>query len=165
MTLPKLTRNELTPEQAELYDTILSGPRAKGPFALVDADGALTGPFGPMLHAPGVGGPLQELGAAVRFRTGLTDRVREIAILSVAHATGSEFEQRAHESIARSIGVTEEELAALADGTFTSGDPLEAAAYAVGRGGPVPEGVDPRSTVELVVLAGYYRTLAQLMES
>jgi 4-carboxymuconolactone decarboxylase len=55
---------------------------------------------------------LQELGAAVRFRTRMTDRTREIAILTVATATGSEFERYAHELIGRAAGLTETELAA-----------------------------------------------------
>lgn len=167
MRFPKLTRAELTPEQAELYDAIVGGPRASGPFPLQDADGSLTGPFGVMLHAPGVGGPLQELGAAVRYRTVLSDRVREIAILSVAAATGCAFERHAHEPIGRAAGLTEAELAALADGSFTSDDPVESAAHALGER-PLTEQeyrtLGAQRVVELVVLFGYYRTLAQLMD-
>ena len=86
MRLASLTKDQLDPEQLELYQRILGGPRASGPqhFALTDESGALVGPFGIMLHAPALGRPLQDLGAAIRYQTGLSARVREIAILSVA---------------------------------------------------------------------------------
>jgi 4-carboxymuconolactone decarboxylase len=178
--LPRLTKAELDVEQLALHRLITSGPRTSGPqlVELQDAHGALNGPFGVMLHAPSIGGPLQELGAAVRFRTRLTDRTREIAILTVATATGSEFERYAHELIGQAAGLTETELSALRNGEFTSTDPTETSAYAVCRR---LLDVDPREPwsdeeyaaaanalgredlIELTVLVGYYRTLAQLM--
>jgi len=180
LRLPRLSKAELDEEQLNLHRLITEGPRTSGPqlVELQDAHGALNGPFGVMLHAPSIGGPLQELGAAVRFRTRMTDRAREIAILTVATATGSEFERYAHELIGQAAGLTEPELAALRDGSFTSTDPTETAAYAVCRR---LLDIDPRepwrdeeyeaaadtlgreSLIELTVLVGYYRTLAQLM--
>jgi 4-carboxymuconolactone decarboxylase len=177
--LPRLRPAELNDEQLALYQQITSGPRAAGPqhFALQDEHGALNGPFGVMLHAPGIGGPLQELGAAVRYRTSMSDRIREIAILTVATATGSEFERYAHESVGRAVGLSEDEMHALRTGTFTSPAPVEEAAYALCRrlqGDPRPlddgeyqaaaEVLGHADIVELVVLVGYYRTLAQLMD-
>ena len=93
-----LTPAELNVEQQALYDSIVTGPRAQGPqlFALQDDEGRLNGPFGLMLHVPGLGSALQELGSAVRYRTAMTARIREIAILTVAAATESEFERYAH---------------------------------------------------------------------
>jgi 4-carboxymuconolactone decarboxylase len=178
--LPRLTKAELSEEQLNLHRLITEGPRAAGPrlVELQDAHGALNGPFGVMLHAPAIGGPLQELGAAVRYRTRMTDRTREIAILAVATATGSKFERYAHERIGQSVGLTEAELSALRDGTFTSADPTEASAYAVCRGlldadprqpwsdeeyAAAVEVLSREGVLELTVLVGYYRTLAQLM--
>jgi 4-carboxymuconolactone decarboxylase len=176
-----LTEAELTEEQLDLRRAITSGPRAAGPqlFELQDEHGALNGPFGVMLHAPSLGGPLQELGAAVRYRTRLSDRSREVAILATATATGSEFERYAHEPIGRAAGLTAPELAGLRDGTFTSADPTEAAVYAVCRRlldvdprqpwndeeyAAAAGTLDPEGLLELTVLVGYYRTLAQLMQ-
>ena len=178
--LPRLTKAELNEEQLDLHRLITSGPRASGPrlVELEDVRGALNGPFGVMLHAPALGGPLQELGAAVRFRTRMTDRTREIAILAVATATGSEFERYAHERIGRAAGLTGTELSALRDGAFTSADPTEATAYALCRrlldADPrqpcsdeeytaAAEVLSPAGILELTILVGYYRTLAQLM--
>ena len=179
--LPRLSKAELDEEQLSLHRLIAEGPRTSGPqlVELQDAHGALNGPFGVMLHAPSIGGPLQELGAAVRFRTRMTDRTREIAILTVATATGSEFERYAHELIGHAAGLTESELAALRDGSFTSTDPTESAAYAVcrrlldvdprqpwndGEYAAAADAVGREGLIELTVLVGYYRTLAQLMQ-
>lgn len=179
--LPRLSKVELDEEQLTLHRLITEGPRTSGPqlVELQDAHGALNGPFGVMLHAPSIGGPLQELGAAVRFRTRMTDRTREIAILTVATTTGSEFERYAHELIGHAAGLTEPELSALRDGSFTSTDLTETAAYAACRR---LLDIDPRQPwndeehaaaadalgheclIELTVLVGYYRTLAQLMQ-
>src|ERR1019366_6431653 len=87
--------SELDPEQKSLYDCITEGPRAQGPkhFDLTRDDGALLGPFNAMLLSPHLGSALQELGGAVRFRTGLSARTREIAILTVATCWNSPFER------------------------------------------------------------------------
>ncbi|MDT0307535.1 carboxymuconolactone decarboxylase family protein [Streptomyces sp. DSM 44917] len=176
--LPRLTPADLDDEQRALRRSITSGPRAAGPqqFALQDAGGALNGPFGVMLHAPALGGPLQALGAAVRYRTRMSDRVREIAILAVAAATDCAFERYAHERVGRAAGLTDPELAALRAGTFTSADPAETAAYALCRRllrddrpwgdadyAAAEDGLGRAGVLELTVLVGYYRTLAQLM--
>lgn len=179
MRLPDLTPADLTDEQRVLHERISAGPRARGTqhFALTTEDGALTGPFGVMVHEPALGGPLQELGSAVRHHTRLSERVREIAILAVAAATGSAFEQHAHERVGRAVGLTDDELAALAGGTFTSTDPVEDAAHAFSRRLLADRsrltdtdyadivGILGTTTItELVVLVGYYRTLAQLLD-
>lgn len=178
MRLPRLTPADLDPEQRDLRERIVGGPRASGPrlFDLEHDDGTLTGPFGVMLHHPVLGAPLQEVGAALRYRTGLPDRTREIAILAVAAATDSAFERHAHEAVGRSVGLTDAELTALAEQRFTSTDPAEQAAYDLCRrllaGDPVlaDEGYDALARVlgqpaitELTVLVGYYRLLADLM--
>ena len=178
MRLPDLRPEDLDPEQRELYDDIVGGPRGAGPrhFPLTTPDGALTGPFGVMVHGPALGRPLQELGSAVRYATGLTDRVREIAILAVAAATGSAFEQHAHERVGRAVGLTDDELGELSASTFSPDDRVERSAYDLCRrlldGDPhlsEAEYADlvgvlgTTTTTELIVLVGYYRTLADLM--
>jgi 4-carboxymuconolactone decarboxylase len=109
MRLAVLSSDTMTPEQVGLYREILSGPRGQGPRAVLLATGAggLAGPFNTMLYAPDVGHALQELGAAIRFRTQLTSRVREMAILVVAQAWDSAYERASHEPIGRDAGLTE----------------------------------------------------------
>jgi 4-carboxymuconolactone decarboxylase len=129
-----------------------------------------------MLYAPAVGQALQELGAAIRFRTTLSPRIREMAILVVAQAWDSDYERSSHEPIGREAGLTAPEIEALRAGTdpgFT--DDRERVAYSAVRslvGIGVPADLDDaqyavavaalgeRALVELSTLVGYYATLA-----
>jgi len=175
MRLAVLSSEEMTPEQVGLYREILGGPRGQGPRAVLLSSGAggLAGPFNAMLYAPEVGHALQELGAAIRFRTRLAPRVREMAILVVAQAWDSGYERSSHEPIGREAGLTEPEIEALrvgADPGFA--DEQERVAYAVVRALTGPGDLDDeqyagavaalgeRALVELSALVGYYATLA-----
>ena len=66
--------------------------------------------------ARGSGSALQDLGAAVRYRSRLTDRAREIAILVVAHHWHSAFEIYAHEAVGAAAGLSAGELTLAARG-------------------------------------------------
>jgi 4-carboxymuconolactone decarboxylase len=168
-----LRPDELTDAQRPLYDVIVGGPRAQGPqhFALTASDGSLRGPFDALLLSPAVGTALQELGAAVRYSTQLTDRARELAILLVAARWRSSFERDSHEAIARALGFTDVELAALQDedarpfgGTellvartvlgLLDGD-LDDALWA-----EASAAIGEQVMFELTALVGYYSTLA-----
>jgi 4-carboxymuconolactone decarboxylase len=175
--LPRLTPDELDDAQRAVYDGIAGGDRAKGPqhFPLTAPDGSLNGPFGLMLHAPSIGAALQELGGRIRFHTDLTARIREIAILQVAQATGSAFEWWAHERVGRAAGLRDAEVTTLSLGAFRSPDPVENAAAefcanllssSVVTDDEYCSATAVFSTeqlIDLTVLVGYYRTLAALM--
>lgn len=167
--------DELDGDQREVYDAIAGGPRAEGPqhFALVDDIGRLHGPFNAMLAAPAVGAALQQLGAAIRYQTCLSDRVRESAILQVAAHHRSAFEWHAHERIGRAQGLSDGEISVLGTGdipeTFT---PLERAAAAVVHAllasrdlddecfAAARDHLDERALMELITLVGYYELLS-----
>ncbi|WNM25575.1 carboxymuconolactone decarboxylase family protein [Demequina capsici] len=171
--VPDLTPERLDAEARALYDAIAGGPRAAGPqhFALTRQDGSLRGPFNAMLLAPGIGGALQEVGAALRYRGSLNDRAREIAILLVAAHWRSAFEQESHEAVGRAHGLTDHEIealrmrdasafsgveAAVADAVLAllAGD-LDDEAWATAEAALGAEVV-----FELTALVGYYATLA-----
>ena len=173
--LPWFHPDELDAERRAVYDAIAGGRRAAGPqaFQLTDARGRLEGPFNAMLVSPGLGMALQELGAAVRYRTSLTDRAREIAVLALAALRRSDFEWYAHERVGRRAGVTEEELAALRDGGVPATlSEIERAVLDVSRALAVDGDLDDQAyadaeavlgrgvLVELVLLVGYYDLLA-----
>ena len=176
MRLPVLSSEEMTPEQLDLYRAILGGPRGQGPRAVLLASGAggLAGPFNAMLYAPPVGHALQELGAAIRFRSQLAPRIREMAILVVAQAWDSGYERASHEPIGREAGLTEPEIEALGAGADPGfADKQEQVAYSVVRAltGPAADLDDEEydtavavlgepALVELSALVGYYATLA-----
>jgi 4-carboxymuconolactone decarboxylase len=176
MRLAVLSSDEMTTEQVGLYREILGGPRGQGPRAVLLSSGAggLAGPFNAMLYAPPVGHALQELGVAIRFRTELAPRIREMAILVVAQAWDSGYERASHEPIGREAGLTDAEIEALRDGEDPGfADKQEQVAYSVVRAltGPGADLDDEeydtavavlgeRALVELSSLVGYYAMLA-----
>jgi 4-carboxymuconolactone decarboxylase len=173
--LPLLDPGLLDASQREVYDAITAGPRAGGaaPLRYADSVGRLYGPFNAMLHGPAVGLPLQELGAALRFRTGFTSREREIATLVVAAHERSDFEWYAHVPPGRAAGLSEEELTALrTGGDPVLADPRERLLHETARRLTSDGDLDDPTyveavavfsragMVELVTLIGYYRALA-----
>lgn len=167
------TPDELNGTQRALYDAIAHGPRASGPqhFALTAADGSLRGPFNALLLSPAVGTAVQELGAAIRYRTRLDDRTRELAILLVAARWDSAFEREAHEAIARALGVTDDEIAALRAEraeVFSGREQVVVRTVLALLDGDLDDGqwdaasevLDEETLFELTTLVGYYATLA-----
>lgn len=124
----KLLPSELDRTQRALYDAIAGGPRAaqSSSPAVVGVDGHLEGPFNAFLLQPSVGQPLQELGAALRYGSSMPDRWREVAILIVASHHDAEVERYFHEPVARSLGLTEEQLDGIRDGRLDVLDGEEA---------------------------------------
>lgn len=176
--IPWPTPAELDDGGRAVHAAITGGPRASSApaFELTDAEGRLHGPFNAMLLAPRVGMPLQELGGALRYRTSLTDREREVAILAVAVARRSEFEWYAHERVGARVGLSEDELAALAAGRAP--ESLDAAEATVHRAcaamlarhdldddeyAAAEEALGTERLAELVVLVGYYDCLALML--
>lgn len=168
-----LRPDQMEPDQKKLYEAITQGTRAQGPqhFALTDEQGRLNGPFGDFLLSPSVGMALQALGAALRYETGLPDRARELAILTVAARQRSTFERESHEAIARALGFSQDELDAIRREDITpfdgveslvgrtvlallDGDLNDCAWYAA------EELLGQRTVFELLTLVGYYSTLA-----
>lgn len=172
--IPKLAPSDLDDEQHVLYDAITGGRRAQGPqlFRLADSEGRLEGPFNAFLLQPRLGSALQALGSSVRYETALSDRCREIAILVVAAHWRSDFEWYAHEAVARSVGLTDADLAAIQDGRDTELAGCEAlvartVAALLTRGDlddaeyrEAVECLGPAGLFELLTLVGYYATLA-----
>lgn len=173
--LPWFAPQDLDPPARALYDAIAGGPRAQGAraFPLTDEDGRLNGPFNAMLVSPEVGTALQELGAAIRYRTSLGARAREIAILEVSVLRRCSFEWYAHERVGRQAGLTGEEIAALHAArdapSFTAEESLvrelartllrerdlDDAAFARAE-----QALGTRVLMELIALVGYYDLLA-----
>ena len=174
--VPWLGRADLNAEQTALYESITGGPRAgSGGASMGDEQGRLPGPFNAMLTEPIVGAPLSELGVALRFRSVLPDRMREVAICEVSATCRSEFEWFAHSAIARSLGILDADLDAIARGAATSGlSSDEELARKVARvlcerrdldDAQYDEAVTLGLEVltDLVFLVGYYATLASTL--
>jgi alkylhydroperoxidase/carboxymuconolactone decarboxylase family protein YurZ len=170
---PWLVPEALDPGQRRLYDAIVAGPRGADPrVALTDDQGRLSGPFNVMLQSPEVGEALQALGAAMRYRLGLSERSRELAILEVARARRSEFEWYAHVRIGLAAGLTDAEIEAIRVGDELELSPSELIVRQVTRTLLSARDLDddlfnrteadlgPAQLNELITLVGYYDLLA-----
>jgi 4-carboxymuconolactone decarboxylase len=160
-----LTAQELTPEQKNLVDNLLSGPR-----------GSLNGPFNAMLRSPELGDRLQRVGEYVRFKTSIPPRLNEIAILVVAREWTAQYEWLAHRELALKAGVPPAVVEDIAAGQRPGKlAPDEEAVYAFAREltdtkhvsdaafNAVKEKFGERGVVDLVGLIGYYHTVSMLL--
>jgi 4-carboxymuconolactone decarboxylase len=118
----------LTPGQKALTEAIKSGPRAKLASSGASKPGPLGGPFNVWLRSPGIGNLVQQLGEEIRFRSSLSGKLNELAILVTARNWTSQYEWVAHHKLALEGGL----------------DPKIAEAIAQGRR---PEGMDADETL------------------
>jgi alkylhydroperoxidase family enzyme len=130
-----------------------------------------------MAHAETNFRPLLRLGTSILTEQQLAAALRELAILETAHRCGADYEWTQHVAIAKAVGVTEEQVAALA------ADRLDAPCFGaleravldatadIVRDGHLPEAhftaltqqLSTREIVELILAVGFYMTLARLM--
>jgi 4-carboxymuconolactone decarboxylase len=170
--LRPLRPDELDAEQRAVYDALVDPPGR----VRLDPDGSLQGPFDAMLRAPRSGAALQSVGAALRYRSALPERVRELATLLVAAHHRSAFEWYAHAPLAAAAGLSDALVEAVrTGGSVEPDDPAErAAAVAVPQlltSGDVDddawaaavETLGEAGAVELTTLVGYYSLLALQM--
>jgi 4-carboxymuconolactone decarboxylase len=160
-----LSPQTLTPEQKAVYDSIAAS-----------RNGAVPTPFHIFLQSPELADRAQQLGSLLRYRTGLTARQSEIAILVTAKHWDEEYEWSVHAPEARKAGVAEDVIEAIRTGTrpaSLAGDdaliydfahafhakrdvPDEVFDLAIGRLGQ-------KTVVELSSILGYYSMLAIVM--
>jgi 4-carboxymuconolactone decarboxylase len=105
----------------------------------------------------------------------LDPKLRETAILRVAHLSGSDYELHHHLPLARAAGLTEDDLTAIAGGLYAELDPLLAAVAAfvdevVLQLAPSDETlariralVSDRILVNIVATVGHYMSVARLI--
>lgn len=161
--LTPLSEDDLDQEQKRFLDRLNDGPRgaAQGRIGLI-------GPYGVWARAPRVGDPVQELGAALRFGSGLAENIKEVAICTVGAFHRAKFEFAAHRRLAIRAGVDEVALDRLQAGEppGLSGDEAVAHAFAdeLLRGHHPDQTTFDRALttfgekglIELVTLIGYY---------
>jgi alkylhydroperoxidase family enzyme len=172
--LPLLEPGSLRKDQRQVYEAVVGGPRAQqSSFGVMDKRGRLLGPYNAMLHSPSVGMSLQDLGAAVRFRTEFTPREREIAILMVAAYWRSDYIWYAHQRAGRDAGLSDSEIDTLRIGgapsfTNTREYAIHQAMLSLVQTADLGDSIYAESVtelghtmlVELITLVGYYTTLA-----
>jgi len=161
--LPLKTREALDADGRQVWDSITA---TRG--AIVTDEGGLIGPFNAWVTAPGIGGRLAELGAALRFESSIERRLLEVAIITVGARWRAEFEWWAHSRMALRHGVSQEAVDAIAREEAPALLEDERVVYSVARqlvdSGRVDRAtynaahalLGDRGIVELVTLCGYY---------
>ena len=96
---------DLTPEQRVLADGIRSGPRGQVKNSAAATPGPLGGPSNVWLRSPEIGNILQSLGAAIRFRSSLPNKLNELAIITTAREWSAQYEWIAHKRLALEAGL------------------------------------------------------------
>ena len=127
--------------------------------------------------APRAMRPFLQLGSAV-LSTALDARRREIAVLRVAFATGARYEWVQHEQLARTAGVTQAEIDAIATERPVRGLDDECklicrVADEVSRDVRLSDEAlqsiidlyGPREAAELILLVSYYNMVSRFLES
>ena len=132
-----------------------------------------------LLHTPGLASAWFDFNNAVRFQTGLDDRVRELVIMRVAALTGCTYVWSVHQAqYAKPAGVTPGEVEALRDwrkaDVFGAREcALLAYVDAMTRDVAVTDAVfdelrkhfDERATVELTVLIAAYNMHTRVLSA
>ena len=130
-----------------------------------------------LLHHPRLAGPWLAYNGVLLFQGTLDPRLRELAILRVAWRTDADYEWRQHVRLARRLGLSDDEIAAVAvaptaDAVAAPWSPLEAAVLAAAdellarrridddTWAALAGHLDERQLVELVFVVGTYTTLA-----
>jgi 4-carboxymuconolactone decarboxylase len=156
----------LAPEARAVYDRIT---RKRGP---------VRGPYAPLMHHPPLAERVGALGEYLRFDSTLPPDVRELAILVTARAVGQPYEWVMHAPLARQAGVPEDVIERVRTGSDPASlpAPYADAARVVAhtlRFESIPAELQERvqarlglpGLLELVVLAGFYRLIAGVLDA
>jgi AhpD family alkylhydroperoxidase len=161
-----LTRQDATTPDAEALWQRLEAER-KRPTANI---------FRALAHAPALLDAFLSYANVLRDKSELDPKLRELAILTVGHATESEYEIAHHQSHALKAGVTREQLAGIASfETSDAFDSVERAVMALAyestvnvqvsdeRWGAVRAHLSDQEMVELALTIAWYNSGVRIM--
>lgn len=177
MRIKPIPPGDLSPATRYVHDEIanLVG-HSQGQVVMLNEEGALLGPFPPMLHYPQFGIPALSFLRTLDQHATLPKTVREVAILTVGSAFGARFELYAHEIMAAAFGLSPGNIAALAAGGHPYGlnqqeDMAHTIASTLVGGRIVPEAtyrqavqvLGKEGVAELFFLVGGYSLIAVIL--
>ena len=163
---PRLTPDEMTPEQREVAALISAGPR-----------GEVRGPFVALLHNPSLARHLQALGEHLRWKGKLPAHLTELAVLVTARRWTCQHEWYIHAQLALKAGLAPAIVDSIREGREPAVTGDEAAVYAFCRdahaNGRVSDGhFEAAKTrfgldgaLELLALCGYYSLMAMVLNT
>src|SRR6266853_2980957 len=108
--MPQLPAGKMTDAQRKAADEMIAGPR-KG----------VKGPCVPLLRSPELMDRLQKVGEYLRFQSSLEQRISEFIMLVVSREWTQHFEWFVHVPLGLKAGISEDTIAALAEGRRPSG--------------------------------------------
>lgn len=117
--LPLVDTAALSPAQQRFYDAAMAEQypwSLKAGFQFVTDDQRLIGPYNAFLRRPEIAEKFQELAKAESQHTSLSPQLREVVILAVGSAWGSDYEVYAHRILAQAAGISTGDADALAAG-------------------------------------------------
>lgn len=179
MRILPINPKQMTPEVRFVHDGVVNlVTRSQSPVKMMNADGALIGPFPPMLQFPQFGIPALTFVRSLDQHATLSKKVKEVAILTVGAAFNCRFELYAHEIMADHVGFSASTIAFLASGIRPEElNEEETIAYTIAcilsKGKVVPDSVYARAiallgnegTAELIFLVGAYTLLAVVLNA
>ncbi len=134
--------------------------------------------FRMIAQAPANLKPFVDYGTSLLFQTEFDGRKREIAVLRVAHVTRSRYEWHQHVTIARRVGVTDEEIAKIAvdgpaRGLDDEGNLLCRVADEISRDvrlsdealSAILERYGRRQAIELILVCSHFNMVSRILES
>lgn len=135
--------------------------------------------FNMMAHAETCLKPVMKLGGTLLGKLELSPKLRELCLLHAVKIAGGDYEWMQHVPIAKDLGATDAQIAALDKGDDGAAcfDPTEQAALVFtrevvrdGKASPAAlsalrKHVSDRQVVELILMAGFYVMLARLTET
>jgi 4-carboxymuconolactone decarboxylase len=118
MRLPLLPPADLDAAQRPLYDAYARTTQSaeyQG-FEVRDRDGAFVGPWGVLLHFPDLAEPLGRFVELAQHLPGLSERARQVVILTIGARFNVAYELYAHTPLAERAGLSRDQIAALSAG-------------------------------------------------
>jgi 4-carboxymuconolactone decarboxylase len=177
--LPLYERAALDPVGKDLHDwtmaTVVPWAEDAGFQARTEA-GQLIGPFNPALLTPALSSAFFEFQIAEQKHTSLSDRCREVVILTVGGVWQAPYELYAHGAAGRHVGLSDEAVRILADGGLPEDlSEVETSAHRVARALSVEHRLDEAlyrdavslfgldGLMDLIVLVGIYQTVCGIL--
>ena len=162
--VPNVTREQLSPEHHEFYDSI-AGSR-----------GSVRGPYGVLMNSPDLAARVAHTGSYVRFDLDLPESLKETVIITAAREIKNQYEFAAHARLARQHGVPEETIRAIARGTAPEGlapdaallvkyakELLQSHKVSDATFNAVKDKYGIPKTVEITALIGHYLLVGQIL--
>ena len=179
--LPLYDREALEPAQKELFDWLMNKavPWAEGAgFQAGIEAGQLIGPFNPALLTPAISKAFMEFVLVEHENTSLSQRAREVVILTVGAAWQAPYELYAHCAVGRHVGLSDDEVRILAEsGLPTDLSDTETVAHRVARALSVEHHLDDalyreaekllgaNGIMDAVILTGIYHTVCAILNA